>query len=148
MKFTSQKYIISKARAMSFHECYINKNWEESKLASILISRIQPSGKFLFGIYLVDLLALGVKDTFFNINQTREDYYNLTNRFNEENGAIKCELSLAHNIIYGGVDFAEENGYKPHKDFKFTEYILDPALINDSIDNIIFGQDGKPMLII
>lgn len=58
-----------------------------------------------------------------------------------------CEIVKAHNIIYGGIDYAEELGFQPHKLFRITEYLLNPDLIDDGIDEIEFGKDGKPFFI-
>lgn len=56
----------------------------------------------------------------------------------------KCDLSFAHNMIYGAIDFAEKIGFKPHKVFIVTEHLLDPNLITDEIDKIEFSENGKP----
>jgi len=37
------------------------QDWQSDGLANILISRIQPNGKFLFGMYLVDVLCTGIE---------------------------------------------------------------------------------------
>ena len=54
------------ARQYPLYECLINASWKEKGLATVLISRRQPDGDLLFGVYLVDTLCLGVKNTFCN----------------------------------------------------------------------------------
>lgn len=60
---------------------------------------------------------------------------------------VPCDIVKAHNIIYGAIDYAEGLGFQPDKHFKITEYLLNPNLINDGIDEIEFGYDGKPFFI-
>ncbi|MBP7496833.1 MAG: hypothetical protein KA792_04130 [Bacteroidales bacterium] len=141
-------YIKSKARALPFYECFINDNWKEKGLASILISKKQPGGNFLFGMYLVDIFCLGIKNTFFNFNLSELKYNEMVGKIKEgADNMIPFNIVTAHNIIYGAVDYAEELGFFPHKDFKITEFILDPDLINDEIDTIEFGFNDKPYFI-
>jgi hypothetical protein len=147
-KFSPKKYIISKGRNLPFYECFINSNWKMQCLATISISKKMPSGKFIIAVYMVDLLYLGVKNTFYNMNFDNIQYDEFIERLNENpEGQDVCDISHAHNIIYGAIDFAEEHGVKPHKDFAITEYLLDPDLITDEIDEIEFGRDGKPLYI-
>ena len=59
---------------------------------------------------------------------------------------IDCDPMLAQNIIYGGVEYAEDLGFEPDKDFNITQYLLDDVASLEFID-VEFGKDGKPFLI-
>ncbi|MCU0915929.1 MAG: hypothetical protein MUC88_15415, partial [Planctomycetes bacterium] len=48
------------ARQYPLYECLINASWKQKGLATILVSRRQPDGNLLFGVYLVDILCLGL----------------------------------------------------------------------------------------
>jgi len=66
----------------------------------------------------------------------------------EEDNAILAEYKLVHNIIYGAVEYAEELGFAPHKDFSATRYILEEDDDNIELINIEFGFNGKPAVVI
>ena len=110
------KYLQTRTKALPFHECYMTQNWKEVKMASVLISREMPSGNFVVGIYLVDMLALGVKDTFYRFNMSPTEYEDFVSNINasQEQPMISSDLHLAHNIIFGALDFGEEHGFRPH----------------------------------
>lgn len=58
------------------------------------------------------------------------------------------DYGLVHNIIYAAWEYAEDLGFKPHKDFtQITQYFLEED--NDTIEliDIECGQDGKPMFV-
>ncbi len=116
-------------------------------MASIAISKIMPSGKFIIAMYMVDLFYLGLKNTFYNFNLDKDEYNDFIEKLQSNQGQESCDISLAHNIIYGAIDFAEDLDIKPHKDFKITEHFLNADLITDGIDEIEFGKDGKPLYI-
>ena len=147
-KQSPEKYILSKARKLPFHECLINDTWKESGLATILISKKQPGGNYTYAMYLVDVFCLGLKNTLFNFNYNEAMYKEMkeTYVYGHEN-VVTCDIVKAHNIIYGAIDYAEELGFQPDKHFKITEYLLNPNLINDGIDEIEFGYEGKPFFI-
>jgi hypothetical protein len=92
------------------------------------VARTQEDGRILFGVYLVDYWCLGVKDAY-----TRVDYS--TARFQRDlprmcaNAPIPCSLELAHELIYGALEYAKQLGFEPHPDFyrQKADQILDPA---------------------
>jgi hypothetical protein len=52
---------------------------------------------------------------------------------------------LVHNIILSAVEFAEEYGFKPHKDFtSVTEFMLEEDTEDIELIEIECGRDGKP----
>ena len=142
-----QEYIRTRARKLPIDACYINEGWKKSGLASILIVRKHTNNNYTFGVYLVDIFALGTKDTFFNFNVSKSVVSELLERMQDDK-FIKTEYSLIHNIIYGGNEFAEDNGYKVCKDFKLTQFILEEDTEDVEFIDIEFGKNGKPFLIV
>lgn len=142
------KYVKTKARSLPWGKCYINDNWKIQGMATIVMTRVQPSGKLIAGIYLVDVFCMGLKQTTMRfgieeseLNDLMPDLYD---RFDMER-----ELAapvLLQNIIYGAIEYAEDLGFSFDKDFYLTEYILDPADDIGYID-IDFGKDGKPFYV-
>ena len=41
---TPENYIRSKSRTLPIYDCWINSDWEEGKMASVLISRQHTNG--------------------------------------------------------------------------------------------------------
>ena len=60
---------------------------------------------------------------------------------------VECDITFAHNLIYGAVNYAKDLVFLPEKDFKITEYFLNPDLITDEINEIEFGKDRNPFYI-
>jgi hypothetical protein len=102
----------------------------------------------VFGVYLVDIFCLGLKNTFCNGNLSLFVYENeLKAKIFQEEKPIDCSVPLAHRIIYGAIDYASKLGFKPNKDFKVSNYILEePEKIKEAVE-IEFGKDGKPFFV-
>jgi hypothetical protein len=144
---TNPKTIITNARDFPVKECLISADWQERGLAQILIAREQPDGNLLFGVYLVDLLCLGLKNTFYNCNFSAHEYTEFRNPLVAEQGLVECPLDLACQIIYGAIDYAANLGFQPQSDFKLSQYVLEEKSSLVGNYQIEYGKDGKPFYI-
>lgn len=140
--------LVKRAREFPIHECLINPQWQEQGIATILISRRQPNGKLVFGVFIVDVFCLGLKDTFCNADMALGGYEDsLKDMLYMLTSYTDCHPGLAHRIIYGAIDYARELGFEPHKDFKFSRFILNKPSETDISFHVEFGKDGKPFYI-
>ncbi len=140
-----KKYIQTKARQLPIYACYVNEDWETTKLAQVAVARAHKNGNLTFGIYLTDLLGMGVKDTFFNYNLPLHEFEGLMEQLGEN--MIECEYLLAHNLIYGAVDFALEFDVRPHRDWNLAQFILEEDTEDFPLIDLEFGLDGKPVFL-
>ena len=140
-----KRYILTRARLLPLHKCLINDDWEESKLASVTVTRKHSHGNVTAGFFLVDMMARGVKDTHYVFNEPEEDFFDdLHDRWPHHLEEIP--YPLAHNIIYGALEFAEDHNFKPHRDFDITSYILEEDTDEIELIDLEFGVDGKPFI--
>lgn len=140
-----EKYIRQKARTLEIWECWVNTNWNESKMASVIVTRRHTNENITAGMYLVDLNCLGIKDSYFLFNVPSYEYTELLQKISAGSKKQKIEYTLAHNIIFAGLEFAEEYGFKPVKDFTATtKFILEEDDENIELVEIECGMNGKP----
>lgn len=146
---SSPQSIIRHARTYPILECWISEDWEEEMgLVQVIVARQQPDGDVCFATYLVDKLCLGVKDTFANAGFSRSRYEReVLQGASRRTKMMKCPPELAHQMVYGSIDFAERFGFKPQKDFTLSQLILTPRGELDEPYQITFGRNGKPLFI-
>jgi hypothetical protein len=146
---SDKKYIMAKARSLPIKACYIGKDYQEKGITNALIIRQEPGGKFTMGFFLVDLFCLGIKDAHSLCHYSQDEVKEMLKRAFEESEMEQMEVDpvFFHNLVYGSIDYAEELGIKPHKDFALAEYILDPNMVDDGIDDIEFGSEGRPLYV-
>ncbi len=141
-----ENYIRKKARTLPIVECTVSSDWEESGLAQISIARKHTNGNFTFCMYLADLMCLGIKDTHYMFNVSPVEYYEQLEQIRERMPIHAAEYTLIHNIIYAGIEFAEEYGFKPHKDFtSVTQFMLEEDTDDIEMMEIECGKDGNPV---
>lgn len=147
-EYGKQLQMIRQSRIYPIYECLINSNWKEMGHARIIISRKMPNNNLAFGVYLVDLFCLGLKDTFCNADIHKLEYESeLKGQIYFDSLAKKCDLSLAYGIIYGSIDYARKFGFSPQKDFKLSQYLLEPEKDIEMEHDIKFGYKGKPLYV-
>ncbi len=146
-----EKYIRTRARSLPIGPCYINENWADAGMALIIITRKHTNGNFTFASFQVDIYCLGVKDAFCEFNMHPLDFQEYRDKFSElsdnEVSLIETTYPLAHNIIYGAIEYAEELGFKPGNGFDLAQCILEEDDDRIELIDVEFGLDGKPTLI-
>lgn len=149
LPLSPEKYIRNRCRTLPIGECMISKNWKEEGISNILITRKHSNGNLTVGVYLVDTYCLGLKHTLYRFNISTVEFRDMIEYFGEDVVFVPIDYALAHNIIFGAIEYAEDYGFLPDKDFlKTTQYILEED--NDDIElmDVEFGHEGKPFLII
>ncbi|MCK9613600.1 MAG: hypothetical protein WC401_09320 [Bacteroidales bacterium] len=145
-KVSPENYIKNFSRNLPIDKCYINVNWQEIGLASIIVTRLHKTGKYTIGIFLVDIFALGTKDSAYKFHIDKNEVDEIVEKANEAE-MIETDYVLVHNIIYGANAFAEDNGFKFCKDFNISQYILEEDTEDIELIDIEFGKDGEPFVI-
>ncbi|MDA3818555.1 MAG: plasmid pRiA4b ORF-3 family protein [Prolixibacteraceae bacterium] len=140
-----KNYIRQKARSLPIFECYINTDWQKAGIANIIVSRKHSNSNITMGLYLVDLKCLGVKEAFYHFNISNIEYREFIDKFSKNADAATIPYALAHNIIFAGVEYAEEFGFKPHPEFNsVAQYILEEDTDDIELIDIECGMDGLP----
>lgn len=147
-KLSPKQYIKTKARVLPIHECLINADWSTSGIANVILARKHKGGNITWASYLVDILCLGVKETFYAFSEPEAEYEHMKRAAGKFTlRYVDCEYALAHNIIYGAIEFAGRYGFRSHPEFSVTQYMLEQD--HDAIPKmeIEFGEQGKPCLV-
>lgn len=148
MKLLGPRYYLQHAREYPIFGCWIMGGWYETGITPVVVAREQEPGKVMFANYMVDLTCLGIKDAYTRTDIPLSKFERvLTEMCNDE--PEKCSVELAHEVIYGALEFAEHYGFKPHPDFQaqMADLMLDAPEAHPRVDHVAFGRDGKPYYI-
>ncbi|MDR2775451.1 MAG: hypothetical protein LBC19_12070, partial [Tannerella sp.] len=144
-----ENYIRQRARNLPVFKCFVNDGWEEDGLAHIIVARKHINGNITYCSYLVDLKCLGIKDTLYEFNNPENEFDDYKRNLDAVLHLGECDYDLVHNIIHAGWEYAEDIGFKPHKDFlSITQYMLEEDSDDIPLIEIACGGDnGKPLFI-
>jgi hypothetical protein len=141
-----ENYIRTKARSLPIYECIINSDWEESKTVLLTIARKHTTGNITACYYMIDLMCLGVKETNYSFNISLSDYQLQKAKMHDELEIERIGYTLAHNIVYASLEYADEFGFTPHKDFtSVTRFMLEEDTEDIDMIDIECGSNGKPL---
>ena len=142
-----ENYIRKKARSLPVYECLVNTDWKEQGVAHVVVARNHTNGNITVCMYLVDLYCLGIKNTQYLFNIPESEYQDLKESM-EHIVFEPISYTLAHNIVFAGLEFAEEYGFIPHKDFtSITRFMLEEDTEDIELIEIECGKDGKPFYV-
>lgn len=147
MPQTPENQIRTRARNLKIGKCYINSDWEESRIASIFVTREHVNGNLTAGLFLVDLASEGVIDTDYGFNMPPQAFRDMKDNQEDPVDIIEIDYPVAHNIIYGALAFAEESGFRPHKKFEVAQFILEEDTDDIPLIEVEFGINGQPAFI-
>lgn len=147
-KINIEKYIRENGRKLPIERCLVADGYEDRLHTLAMILRRQPSGYLSIAFFMIDRHCLGIKNCLYNCNMTDGEVAELIEKSSANLGEME-EVSPVyfHNLVYGALDYAESIGFAPEKDFKVAEYLLNQELVDDGIDDLEFGLDGKPYFV-
>jgi len=95
------------------------------------------------GAYLVETFCFGVQKCY--IHLINDDYYDLIEYIRSLCGESKrVTPSYAATLIKKSVEYADNNGFKPHPDYLKARRFLNNIPIDEN-QKFDFGHDGKPL---
>lgn len=142
------RFHLEQAREYLLHGCWFYKDWKESGIAPVMIARKQSDGRILYGVYMIDLYCLGIKDCYTRTDVSPAQFErDLPQMCAQEPEA--CPVEFAHELIYGAMEYAKGYGFDPNPEFKGSlgDRVLDPLDAHPRTNEIEFGKDGKPFFV-
>ena len=121
------------------------KLWEDG-IGHLMIARQEAEGRFVFGVYLVDVYCLGVKNAFWSAG-TPGDFKELIQKMGKTQTMIPISPACLVKIVAGAVEYAQSFGFPPHPDYRHAAMLLKGIDPNACAHEFTFGRDGKPFYI-
>ncbi|NPV53077.1 MAG: hypothetical protein HPY71_06090 [Firmicutes bacterium] len=142
------EHILASGAQAPLYGCWVNEDYKEAGMASVIVARRLPNGRLAFAAYLVDILGLGLKDCFGDMNATEEKFRaRILDQGDEGLKHVPCSLLLAQQLVWGGMRYAQQNGFRIPWEFSTWQHIVGPLPEKEQIPPDMFGRDGKPLII-
>ena len=144
-----EKFIRERGRKIPLEACYLDKeSLEEYGEGMGYIIRKHEGGKKTIGIFLIDKWCLGIKDAFYAARIDEDQYEELMEEM-RKTSAEEVSYEELHNWIFGALEYADEAGIDPCKQFSVAKYLLEDDE-DESIPIIEyeFGHNGVHHLVV
>jgi hypothetical protein len=148
IRILGPRYYLQHAREYPILGCWIMAGWKKAGITPVVVARQQDPDKVIFAVCMVDLYCLGVKDAYANADYSQAKFLRELPRMCS-NAPEECPVELAHEVIYGGLEYAQRYGFQPHHDFtaQHCDLVLDPPETHPRKNHVKFGQKGKPLFV-
>jgi hypothetical protein len=143
-----QLQTLRRSSAFPLAGCWAQSGWQQNGLAVVVIARRQPDDLITFGAYLVDYYCLGIKNCYYNVDIPVSRFFSeFLPKMIRGGSPQEISADLAHELIYGSIEYAAQFGFRPHADFKRGQWVLDPPEQHPRTGRVTFGHEGKPFFI-
>jgi hypothetical protein len=118
----------------------------DAGIGYLVIARREAEGRLVYGVYLVDVLCLGVKNAFWSTGTTG-DFKEVFDRMAGQQPMVPISPAALVKILAGAVEYAGRFGFRPHHDYRHAERLLAGIDPSECTEEFTFGRDGKPFYI-
>ena len=128
------------------HECLVSDGLSELGIGNVVLAKKMPSNNIGVGVFLLDIFCLGVKDVFY-ATLPPEQYAMKIQQLGSSEPFDTIHPACARKLIEGGVLYARQWGFEPHKDYRVVMRIfgdIDPVVCPTKFE---YGRDGKPLYV-
>ena len=132
---------------MARYEAFIENHWEESGVANIMVTRFLDNGSADYGMFLVDLYCLGVKNAWGEKDLTASRVRDLVAENLEADVREPFDPACAKKMIEGAIAYAQRFGFAPHRDFRKARKVLSGIDASACSTAFTYGKDGLPCYI-
>jgi hypothetical protein len=140
--------LFSKSVNDPLYECLVPESLSEVGMGPVMISRQRETdGQIATGLFLLDLLCLGVKNAMFSV-VSRTEYEAMVRRA-EAAGQRMRESSpeCARKLVEDAMAYAKELGFSPQRDYQIARQIFGNIDTSRCETTFKFGKDGKPLYV-
>lgn len=116
---------------------------ETNGMGTIILARGTQSGELAVSIIMLDLFCLGAKNAMFRFME-RSKLQQLLDGFSENENLESMEPACARKLIEDNVSYAEELGFKPHRDFAAARLLYGDIDADQCNLTFSFGYNGQP----
>lgn len=143
--FTLRQDHRAKSDAHPLFACFVNDTWEEDGKASIFIARTISPGRLALASFLVDTWGMGLKDAWGRIDIPTSDWSELMERAESHGVSMtRLDLATAKHLVYGGIELAEEVGFRLPRRYERWTAILGPLPAGEEPDrSLFFDETGR-----
>ena len=115
-------------------------------IGQLVLARKESEGSYVFGVYLVDVYCLGVKNAFWKAGSPGL-LSDLLRRFEENEPLSPISPAGLVKVVKGAVEYAASLGFRPHPDFRNAAMLFHGIDPETCPQEFTFGNKGKPLYI-
>ena len=127
-------------------EAFVSANLFEIGMGYAAVARFRGNDVEI-GVFLLDVLCLGVKDAFYTRVSSAEYDSSVLEQIISATNRKPPDPPAARKLVESAVAYAQNLGLAPHPDYKQGCRVFGGIKASDSNATFAFGKDGKPFYV-
>jgi hypothetical protein len=124
-----------------------NEFWREDGEATILFAREVAPRRVTMAAFLVDILAMGLKDAWGRTDMSMSDFAETVANLDATLGVAPLDPDTARHLVFGGIELADRLGFRLPRRYERWTAVLGPLPEGDAPNMSLFLPDGKIQLV-
>ena len=137
---------VLRAAEAPIQHCSLSADLFEIGIGTMILARGVTRHHLAVGVFLLDVLCLGIKDAMFKSLESDELAIYLE-KTNAGSPPVSLQPSDARKLLRDLAAWSQSIGFPPHRDFAAVERIFGDVSADESEANFPFGHHGKPLYI-
>jgi hypothetical protein len=133
---------VTRAVQTPIQHCLLTRRLFKSGIGTLIIARGATSYNLAVGVFLIDSLSLGVKDTFFR-TMGAEAFDDMLATMEETCPINDVDPAYAHKLLRDVTAWAASHGFAPHRDFAALEKLFGDVDADACDATFEFGDEGR-----
>jgi len=134
----------AKSDAHPLFACSVNEGWDEDGKASIFVVRTISPGRLALASFLVDTWGMGLKDAWGRIDLPVGEWSEMVERAESQSMCmIPLNLRTAKHLVFGGIQLAQEVGFRLPRRYEHWTAILGALPAGESPDRSLLLDEGR-----
>jgi hypothetical protein len=135
---------VHEAARAPLRDCLISAGWEESGMATLVLTRGASTRHLVMGSFLLDTFCLGIKDVLFRAIEG-DEFDTLRDAMDRAAPLLPVDPAYARKLLHDLASWATSIGFPPHRDFATVERLFGSVNAEECREKFRFGHDGKPV---
>ena len=127
--------------------CLLHRDEAETGISSIFLARVLGAGEIALAAFLIDMLALGIKDVFFR-RMDRSDFEIFVAEAETAAPVMSVAPPYARKLVGSAAAYGASIGLRPPRDFAAIERFFGDIRAVDCAEEFAFGQNGRPLYVV
>lgn len=128
------------------YACRANKHWRDDGLATILLAREIAPRRVTMAGFLVDTLAMGLKDAWGRVDIGASEFDETAGDLHARLESSPLDIETARDLVHGGIKLAQELGFRLPKKYERWTGLLGAMPPGASPDMSLFLDEGRIVL--
>jgi len=132
---------------LPLHGCLLHGGLQDDGMATVFLTRKCRTGQLVMAGFLIDAMALGIKDVVFQVIEPSE-FNEIVVEMERAAPVTRVEPAYARKLVRDAAAHGRSLGLRPPRNFAVLERLFGDVRAEDCTETFEFGDGGRPVYVV